>query len=128
MLRALHGQGGRQLAIIAGCLVLAACTRAAGPVDIAVATEPPGASCELLQGGDIVATVKPTPGSAHVASTYRDITFICRREGFREVRYVRQWRPGNVLVGGGGGRALDKWLGLDYGAPVTISMKPVSAP
>jgi hypothetical protein len=116
----------RHLAIVAGGGLLACCSGAAGPRDIAVATDPPGATCDLLQGGTVVATVKSTPGSAQVASTYQDITVICRHDGFREARYIRQWSPGNVLVGGGEGRTVDKWLGMDDGAPVNISMRPAS--
>ncbi|HZT86774.1 MAG TPA: hypothetical protein VFA12_02320 [Stellaceae bacterium] len=108
----------------AACGLLACCTQGAGPRDIEVATDPPGAACDLLQGGTVVATVKPTPGTAHVESTYQDITFVCRHEGFREARYVRQWSPGSVLVGGAEGRTVDKWLGFAYDRPVHISMTP----
>jgi len=116
----------RCFVLIAACAALAACARAAGPRDIEVVTDPPGASCDLWQGGAVVAKVAATPGSAHVDSIYQDITFVCRHPGFREARYVRQWAPGNVLIGGAEGRAVDKWIGLNYARPVHLSLTPSS--
>jgi hypothetical protein len=103
--------------------MLASCSQSPDPRDIAVNTEPPGAVCDLIQANVVIATVNPTPGSAHVASTLPDITFVCRRTGFQEAIYFREWSVGNIVVGGRLGRAVDETLGVDYAAPVNIAMR-----
>src|SRR5271169_3800362 len=103
-------------AIVAACGMLASCSQSAGPRDIAVNTEPSGAVCDLIQANLVVATVNPTPGSAHVKSTLPDITFVCRHVGFHEAIYVREWSVGNIVAGGRLGRAVDETLGVDYAA------------
>jgi len=110
-------------AIMAACGIAASCSQSAGPRDIAVNTEPPGAVCDLIQANTITATVNPTPGSAHVASTLPDITFVCRHAGFHDAIYFREWSVGNIAVGGRTGRAVDEMLGVDYAAPVNIVMR-----
>jgi len=93
---------------MAACGIAASCSQSAGPRDIAVNTEPPGAVCDLIQANTITATVNPTPGSAHVASTLPDITFVCRHAGFHDAIYFREWSVGNIAVGGRPGRAVDE--------------------
>ncbi len=56
-------------------------------------------------------------------STYPDITFVCRHDGFDETIYVREWSVGNIVVGGRLGRAVDEMLGVDYAAPVNIVLE-----
>ena len=109
-------------AIVAACGIVASCSQSPDPRDIAVNTEPPGAVCDLIQANMVIATVNPTPGSAHVASTLPDITFVCRHDGFDTTSYVREWSVGNIVVGGRLGRAIDEMLGVDYAAPVNIAM------
>ena len=108
---------------MAACGIAASCSQSAGPRDIAVNTEPPGAVCDLIQANTVIATVNPTPGSAHVASTLPDITFVCRHTGFHRAIYFREWSVGNIVVGGRLGRAVDETFGVDYAAPVNIAMR-----
>jgi hypothetical protein len=110
-------------AIVVVCGMLASCSQSTEPRDIAVNTEPPGAVCDLIQANRVIATVNPTPGSAHVASIYPDITFVCQEVGFDTTSYVREWHVGNIFVGGRLGRAADEMLGVDYAAPVNIAMQ-----
>ena len=106
--------------------MLASCSQSAGPREIEVNTEPSGAVCDLIQADRVIATVNPTPGSAHVASTLPDITFVCRHDGFHEAIYSREWSVGNIVVGGRLGRAVDEMLGMDYAAPVNIAMQSLT--
>src|SRR6516164_5921716 len=110
-------------AIVAACGILASCSQSPDPRDIAVNTEPPGAVCDLIQANLVIATVNPTPGSAHMASTLPNITFVCRHTGFHQAIYFREWSVGNIVVGGRLGRAVDEMLGMDYAAPFNIAMR-----
>jgi hypothetical protein len=126
--RSMHAKAKASVSALAICD--RSCVRNAGfvlaiadPRDIAVNTEPPGAVCDLIQANLVIATVNPTPGSAHVASTLPDITFVCRHTGFHQAIYFREWSVGNIVVGGRLGRAVDEMLGVDYAAPVNIAMR-----
>ena len=67
--------------------------------DLAVRTDPSGASCAFMQDGKVVATVESTPGTASVPRDFRWLSFfppplegikpmdmVCRKEGYLERR------------------------------------------
>ncbi len=61
-----------------------------------VQTDPPGATCSILQEGAVVAAVTATPGTAHVprdfctsfcwGAKYPPIEVVCRKEGYLDSR------------------------------------------
>lgn len=95
------------------CLTLAACTTVPTAPDapppgtqaLLVRTDPPGASCSILQDGAVVASVAVTPGTAHVPRSFQGFVFtpqpeelppievLCRKEGYLESRktFAVQW-------------------------------------
>jgi hypothetical protein len=49
-------------------------------------TEPPGATCSMVQNGVVVASVDATPGIANLPRRNEPIEVVCRREGHLEQR------------------------------------------
>jgi hypothetical protein len=50
--------------------------------EIAVTTNPPGAECELIRGGETIAEVPSTPANTVVRKTKSDITLVCKKDGY----------------------------------------------
>ena len=89
---------------LAACCALASCATA--PTDpnapppgtqvMLVRTDPPGASCSILQDGAVEAAVAATPGMAHVprdfctrfcvGAKYPPIEVVCRKDGYLDTR------------------------------------------
>jgi hypothetical protein len=90
------------------CLALASCAtvpQAPNPIltgrtqELAVRSDPPGASCSFTQDGKVVATIESTPGTANVPRDFTQLYFfhsplegikpmevVCRKDGFLERR------------------------------------------
>ena len=77
---------------LAICIVLAACASLpeAPPrgrtQQLAIRTDPPGATCSIWQAGAIVASVEATPGTADVARKPVSVEVVCRKDGYLEAR------------------------------------------
>ena len=72
--------------------------------DISVSTTPSGASCAFMQGGQKIAEVNPTPGSAIIRKSKYDITVECEKEGYQKATMLNKSDVaaasfGNILIG-----------------------------
>jgi hypothetical protein len=102
---------------------------------IDVATDPPGASCLVTRGREVLGVVAPTPGSLTIGKSSRTIHVDCTREGHEPASAVLDPRfqlmtAGNILTGGVIGLAVDAGTGAMHHYPgrVSLPMIPVSAP
>ena len=99
-----------------------------------VMTDPPGAACDLSRQGKVIAAVATTPASVTIDKSARDISILCRKEGFEETSMPLQsaatgWTFGNIIFGLLGGPIA---LGIDaasgamteYPSAVTIRLAP----
>lgn len=124
---------GRWIFAVLGAAGLAGCsTITEGPSQgLLVATDPPGARCEIRRRGDIIATIEQTPGTAVVHKSPFDITIDCARPGYFPGAAVVDSRMdnmtyGNLLIGGGIGLIVDASTGAwnQYPRTVRIRMQP----
>lgn len=72
---------------------------------VTVTTEPPGASCQILQGGRTVGTVGSTPGGFLTPKTRHNLRLLCSKNGYEDSARsissgVEPWILGNVLFAG----------------------------
>src|SRR4051812_30782234 len=72
---------------------------------LSVVTDPPGATCRLQRGGELIGVVSPTPGSVHIDKSVRAISVECSRAGYQNTasRVPPNFQPmfvGNILIGG----------------------------
>jgi hypothetical protein len=86
---------------------------------IAVATDPPGASCSIDRNGTHVGQVNPTPGSIHLDRSKDDLTFTCNSSGYQEAKLSQSPHFtgatfGNILIGGLVGVAVDAATGANF--------------
>ena len=70
---------------------------------IIVSTEPPGASCHILQGGRAVGTVSSTPGGFLAPKTRHNLRLNCKKDGYADSSGsissgVEPWVLGNLLL------------------------------
>jgi hypothetical protein len=100
---------------------------------IAVTTSPPGAVCVLVRDGQTIATIGPTPGTATVDRSTREVLITCHKGGFGDVSYADQADVaaatfGNIMTGGVG-FAVDLATGADikYNGTVNIALTPIVA-
>jgi len=101
--------------------------------EIAIATDPLGADCRLLRSGTIIGEVSPTPGTAIVRKSTRDIVIVCDKAGFQQASYidvadVSSETVGSAILGGGLGWAIDSTTGTanQYESKVVVKMTPIS--
>jgi hypothetical protein len=99
--------------------------------NLTVVTEPPGATCELRRGDDIIGAVNPTPGSVRISKSTRDVTIRCQRTGMADAVVTlspdfQAMTLGNILIGGVVGIIVDAASGAAgrYPNSVTLSMAP----
>ena len=101
--------------------------------DIAVSTNPAGASCVLERDGKTIGTIAATPGTSHIEKSKYDITIRCNKEGFAEAVYLDKSDVAaasagsfvaDVLVTEGAAGAVDSISGADnkYDSPVSITL------
>jgi hypothetical protein len=102
--------------------------------EILVNTNPPGANCEFVREGNVIARVTQTPGGATIKKTKHDITLKCSKQGYQEATYLNHSGAagatfGNIVLGGGIGWAIDSASGADnkYDGVVNITMVPGNA-
>jgi len=98
---------------------------------INVVTHPPGAVCDLQRDGSSIATVNPTPGTATVDKSRRDLAVICRKPGYltADGKVASKFHPmtfGNILFGGIIGIGIDAASGAmtEYDENVTVRLIP----
>jgi hypothetical protein len=84
--------------------------------DIAVNTNPAGATCVLQREGLEIGRVHNTPGSVNVSKTKHDITIICDKEGFETATYIND--SGWETASGAAGIALDVILTLGVSSAI----------
>jgi hypothetical protein len=99
--------------------------------EIKVVTNPPGANCELIREGAVIARVYQTPGGATIQKTKDDITLACAKAGYQEASYVNHSGIdgatfGKMVLGGAVGWGVDSAVGADnrYDSIVNVSMVP----
>jgi hypothetical protein len=102
---------------------------------INVATDPPGAACELQRDGTAIATVNPTPGMATVEKSRKDLAISCRKSGYFDAdgKVVSKFHPmtfGNVLFGGIIGFGIDAASGamMEYEESISVRLIPQEFP
>ncbi len=137
--------GGRELKLrafyaVALCgLALGGCSTIVSGTDqdIAINTNPVGASCVLMREGKQIGFVPHTPGSVNVSKTKHDITITCDKEGYQTASYINDsgWETGSgaagialdVILTFGISSAIDSATGADndYETPVHINLIPL---
>ena len=102
---------------------------------VTLATNPPGAACEVSRQGRVIGQVNPTPGGLMVDRTKHDLQVLCKRSGYQDAtEYLESGTEGatfgNILAGGLIGWGVDSATGADnkYPEVKTISMAPLGAP
>lgn len=100
---------------------------------VTVATNPPGARCELIREGRVIGTVENTPGAVTLMKTKHDIDVICRKDGFTDGKGFGESGTegatfGNIILGGLIGWGVDSAVGADnkYPEVMTVNLVPAS--
>jgi len=94
---------------------------------VAVATNPPGATCSIDREGVRLGQVASTPGSIHIDKSGKDLQVSCSKDGYRPATIAQSphftgTTFGNILIGGGIGAIVDASTGANYEYPAQISM------
>lgn len=102
--------------------------------EIKVVTNPPGANCQFIREGAVIASVNNTPGGVTIKKTKHDITLKCTKDGYQEATYLNHSGAdgatfGNIILGGGIGWAIDSASGSDnkYTGEVNVTLVPAGA-
>lgn len=100
---------------------------------VTIETNPPGAACNLIREGRVIASIDPTPGGTLVSRTKHDISVVCKKEGYRDSsEYLDSGTEGatfgNILAGGLIGWGVDSATGADNKYPDVkiVTMLPVT--
>ena len=100
---------------------------------VTVATNPPGARCELLREGRVIGTVENTPGAVTLVKTKHDIDVVCKKDGFIDGKGfgdsgIEGATFGNIALGGLIGWGIDSAVGADnkYPEVMTVNLVPAS--
>lgn len=124
------------VAALAACYTTGCATILSGKTQtITIASNPPGAICELTRQAQVVGKINPTPGAAMVTKTKYDITVLCKKDGYQDATaYLKSGTEGstfgNILLGGVVGWGIDSASGADNKYPdvTTVSLVPVENP
>jgi len=121
------------VAFTASCLAGCSSVIEGTSQEILVNTNPPGADCQFLREGNVIASVAATPGGVTIKKTKHDITLKCHKQGYQEATYLNHSGAasatfGNIVLGGGIGWAIDSASGADnkYDGVVNMSLVPAS--
>jgi len=95
--------------------------------EIGVATEPPGASCDIHQGDAYLGTIVPTPGSITVAKESSSILVSCEKDGYQNASKhldpdFAAMTAGNIIFGGLVGVVVDAVSGASNKYPNSVSL------
>ena len=121
------------LAMTAGCSSIVEGTSQ----EIAISTDPAGASCVLTRNGETIGSIASTPATIDVKKRKYDITITCTKDGYQVATLVDKsgsaaWTAGNILFVPAGafiGWGIDSATGADnkYDSPVTLKLLAASA-
>jgi hypothetical protein len=131
----------RVAALVAVCASVSACASLVGEgssQNIAIMTNPGGATCVLMRNGEMIGKVE-TPGNIMVKRRKYDIDVKCNKPGYFETEYVNHsglssMVAGNVtadlLLTGGLSSIIDSANGADneYTPTVILSLNPNGGP
>lgn len=124
--------------LFAGLLALGGCAAIFDGTsqDITVNTNPPGAHCDFIRQGTVIASIAATPASATVQKTKHDVTVTCSKDGFAQGTYLNHSGVAGAAVAdvlggvltGGVAWAIDSSTGADnkYDSVVNISLSPTA--
>ena len=79
-------------AVITGVLLLSRTLGACATIiegsdqTVTVITEPPGAVCTFTRGNATVGVANPTPASVHLEKSKDNISILCQKDGYFDVR------------------------------------------
>lgn len=108
---------------VAVALGLAACSDGASEQVVAVASDPPGASCQVSRENTDLGTVPATPGSIKVAKGTAPLIVACSMSGYEtitggfEARYLGANHPGTLAP-----------FGARSGAPPAVDPRDYAYP
>jgi len=115
------------LTLLSGCATILSGSHQS----INVQTDPPGAHCEVVRDGKVIAAVDNTPGVINIEKTKNDMNVWCKKDGFAESHGNAQsgndgMTLGNIVIGGLVGWGVDSALGSDnkYPEQVMINLQP----
>jgi hypothetical protein len=104
--------------------------------DVAIATDPPGATCIVEREGKPIGTIASTPGAAHVDKNKHDLTIRCSKPGYQDGVAVNRAVDSGVaeagevadFVTGGVLSTVDEvdGAGHKYDGAVSITLVPVA--
>jgi len=131
----------RCAALVAVCASASACASLVGEgssQNIAIMTNPGGATCVLMRHGENIGKVE-TPGNILVKRRKYDIDIKCNKPGYAEAEYhnksgLSSMVAGNVaadlLLTGGISSIVDSANGADneYTGTVVLSLNPIAGP
>lgn len=114
--------------LLAGCGTIVEGTHQ----DIAIATTPDGAHCDVTRKGETLATVDSTPGKVTVRKTKDDILLKCAKIGYQDgSQYLHSGMAagtfGNIIAGGVIGWGIDSATGADNKYPESVNVELVPA-
>jgi len=118
----------RRLAVLLPLGLCACATITTSPSqDLAIATEPPGARCEVHRDGRFVGTLEATLGTLRIGKSSRDSVVTCTRPGHRPAQATLrpEFNPvtiGNVLLGGVVGIIVDASTGAVSRYPDSVQL------
>jgi hypothetical protein len=97
---------------VSGCATVTTGTSQSVTID----TNPTGAVCTLARNNETVAIINPTPGTVSVTKSMRDISVLCKKEGYLDGDAVLSSKLqamtfGNILIGGVFGVLIDAGSG-----------------
>lgn len=98
---------------------------------VTVNTRPAGAECSLVREGQVIAVIRPTPGSINVQKDKDPISVTCKKPGFLDSigemsSEFEAMTFGNIIFGGLIGVGVDAISGAmhEYPTLVTITLIP----
>lgn len=122
-----------------GCTLLAAgCGSIVGGTsqEIQISSTPPGADCAIYREGLIIGRVNPTPGTATIQKSKKDLVITCTKVQCEPAQTsctsgVEPWSIGNILfglIGGPIGLIIDHSTGAvnKYESPVNVTLAPIT--
>ena len=103
--------------------------------NLAITTDPEGASCSVQRKGMYIATVNPTPGSFRVDKSSAALDLKCTKQGYLNTETqidssFQGWFLGNLILGGIVGIVVDASSGAmnQYQATIALILTPESFP
>ena len=119
---------------LVGCLLLPACATIVdgSSQSVTVSTDPPGASCKLMRGGETLGAIAMTPGSVQISKSKNDMTVECVKPGYQTATIAKS--PtfggatfGNIIAGGVVGAVVDAASGANYTYPSEVHVAMYTA-